>query len=100
MATRLEVVVRSIHTAGCSNPFTSGDPRLNVAFLENTPGAEASPTSDPERSPPDAICEGAMSIYTTPSVARSKLTNEYLAAQLQTVSTMRNWRTVLILLDS
>jgi uncharacterized protein (DUF1697 family) len=32
-------------------------------------------------------------------VARSKLTNEYLAAQLQTASTMRNWRTVLALLE-
>ena len=30
--------------------------------------------------------------------ARSKLTNEYLARQLQTASTMRNWRTVLALL--
>ena len=32
-------------------------------------------------------------------VARSKLTNEYLSAQLQTASTMRNWRTVLTLLE-
>ena len=32
-------------------------------------------------------------------VARSKLTNDYLAAQLQTTSTIRNWRTVLTLLE-
>ena len=41
-----------------------------------------------------------MSTCITPTaVARSKLTNEYFAAQLQTVSTMRNWRTVLRLLE-
>ena len=31
-------------------------------------------------------------------VSRSKLTNEYLAAKLQSASTIRNWRTVLTLL--
>ena len=45
-------------------------------------------------------CEGAtVHLHYPNGVARSKLTNEYLAAQLQTASTMRNWRTVLKLLE-
>ena len=85
-----------------SNPFdTSGDPRfLQVAFLEDTPGAEAASRLDPQRSPPDAFAVRGRHVHLhyPNGVARSKLTNEYLAAQLQTASTMRNWRTVLSLL--
>ena len=100
------VVVRSkeeMRQVVASNPFdTSGDPRfLHVAFLENTPGAEAVSRLDPERSPPDAFAVRGRNVHLhyPDGVARSKLTNEYLAAQLQTVSTMRNWRTVLTLLE-
>ena len=100
------VVVRSreeMRQVVASNPFdTSGDPRLlHVAFLENTPGAEAVSRLDPERSPPDAFAVRGRNVHLhyPNGVARSKLTNEYLAAQLQTVSTMRNWRTVLTLLE-
>ncbi len=100
------VVVRSreeLRQVVASNPFdTSGDPRLlHVAFLENAPGAEAVSRLDPERSPPDAFAVRGRNVYLhyPNGVARSKLTNEYLAAQLQSVSTMRNWRTVLTLLD-
>ena len=99
------VVVRSrdgLRQVVDSNPFdTSGDPRfLQVAFLEATPGAEAVSRLDPERSPPDAFEVRGSHVYLHyPSgVARSKLTNEYLASRLQTASTMRNWRTVLTLL--
>ena len=99
------VVMRSgeeLRRVVASNPFdTSGDPRfLQVAFLEDTPGAEAVSRLDPQRSPPDAFAVRGRNVYLHyPSgVARSKLTNEYLAAQLQTASTMRNWRTVLKLL--
>ena len=100
------VVVRSreeMRQVAASNPFdTSGEPRfLHVAFLENTPSAEAVAHLDPERSPPDAFAVRGRHVYLhyPNGVARSKLTNEYLAAQLQTVSTMRNWRTVLTLLE-
>ncbi len=100
------VVMRSreeLRQVVASNPFdTSGEPRLlHVAFLENTPGAEAVSRLDPERSPPDAFAVRGRNVYLhyPNGVARSKLTNEYLAAQLQSVSTMRNWRTVLTLLD-
>ena len=100
------VVVRSreeMQQVVASNPFdTSGDPRfLHVAFLENTPGADAVSRLDPERSPPDAFAVRGRNVYLhyPNGVARSKLTNEYLAARLQTVSTMRSWRTVLKLLE-
>ena len=100
------VVVRSgeeLRQVADSNPFeTSGDPRLlHVAFLQDAPGAEAVARLDPDRSPPDALAVRGRNVYLhyPNGVARSKLTNEYLAAQLQTVSTMRNWRTVLTLLE-
>ena len=100
------VVVRSkeaLRQVVASNPFdTSGDPRfLHVAFLGDTPSAEAVARLDPERSPPDAFAVRGCSVYLhyPNGVARSKLTNEYLAAQLQTVSTTRNWRTLLALLE-
>ena len=100
------VVLRSgeeLRQVVTSNPFdTSGDPRfLHVAFLNDTPSAEAISRLDPERSPPDEFVVRGRNVYLRypNGVARSKLTNEYLAAQLQTVSTMRNWRTVLRLLE-
>ena len=100
------VVMRSgeeLRQVAASNPFdTSGDPRfLQVAFLEDTPNEEALSRLDPERSPPDAFEVRGREVYLhyPNGVAGSKLTNEYLAAQLQTASTMRNWRTVLTLLE-
>ena len=99
------VVVRSgeeLRQVAASNPFdTSGDPRfLQVAFLEDVPGTEAVSRLDPGRSPPDAFEVRGRHVYLhyPNGVARSKLTNEYLASRLQTASTMRNWRTVLTLL--
>ena len=100
------IVVRSreeLREIAASNPFdTSGDPRLlHVAFLQDTPDAEAVALLDPVRSPPDAFAVRGRNVYLhyPNGVARSKLTNEYLASQLQTASTMRNWRTVLTLLE-
>ena len=99
-------VVRSgkeLRQVAASSPFdTSGDHRfLQVAFLEDVPDAEAISRLDPQRSPPDAFVVRGRHVYLhyPNGVARSKLTNEYLSAQLQTASTMRNWRTVLKLLE-
>ena len=100
------VIVRSseeLRLVADSNPFdTSGDPRfLHVAFLLDTPDAAAVAGLDPQRSPPDAFEVRGRHVYLhyPNGVAGSKLTNDYLSSQLQTVSTMRNWRTVLTLLD-
>ena len=70
-------------------------------FSRTKPGAEAVSRLDPRRSPPDEFVVRGRNVYLRypNGVARSKLTNEYLAARLQTVSTMRNWRTVLKLLE-
>ena len=99
------VVERSggeLRQVAAANPFdTSGDPRfLQVAFLEDTPGAEAVARLDPERSPPDVFAVHGRNVYLhyPNGTARSKLTNEYFTRQLHTASTMRNWRTVLALL--
>ena len=100
------VVIRSgeeLRQVAASNPFdTSGEPRmLHVAFLGEAPSAEAAARLDPERSPPDAFAVLGCHVYVhyPNGVAGSRLTNEYLAAQLQTASTMRNWRTVLTLME-
>ena len=100
------VVVRSgeeLQQVATSNPFdTSGDPRfLQVAFLQDVPSAEAVAGLDPERSPPDAFVVRGRNVHLhyPNGTARSKLTNEYLTRQLQSASTMRNWRTVLALLE-
>ena len=97
----IPVVVRSgdeLRQVAASSPFdTSGDPRfLHVAFLEDMPSAEAVSRLDPERSPPDPFAVRGRNVYLhcPNGVARSRLTNDYLASQLQTTSTMRNWRTV------
>ena len=100
------VVIRSgeeLRQVVASNPFdTSGDPRfLHVAFLAEAPGDEAVSRLDPERSPQDAFAVRGRHVYLhyPNGVAGSRLTNEYRAAQLRTASTMRNWRTVLTLLE-
>ena len=102
----IPVVVRSsdeLRQVATSSPFdTSGDPRfLHVAFLEDMPSAEAVSRLDPERSPPDAFAVRGRNVYLhyPNGVARSKVVVRQLAAQLQTTSTMRNWRTVLTLLE-
>ena len=101
-----DVIVRSsteLRQVAASSLFdTSGDPRLlHVAFLENTSSAEAVSRIDPERSPQDVFAVRGRNVYLhyPNGVAGSKLTNEYLGAKLQTASTMRNWRTVLALLE-
>ena len=67
------VIVRSseeVRQVVAANPFdTSGDPRfLQVAFLEDTPCAEAVSSLDPQRSPRTRLrCEDPMSTCATPT---------------------------------
>ena len=63
-----DVIVRSsteLRQVAASSPFdTSGDPRLlHVAFLENTPSAEAVSRIDPERSPQDVFAVRGRNVY-------------------------------------
>ena len=87
-----------------SNPFdTSGDPRSPPCRVSRRtlPPPRPYPVSTrivrPRTSSP---CWGRDVYLRYPNgVARSKLTNDYLTSRLKTVSTMRNWRTVLRLLE-
>ncbi len=83
-----------------ANPFVErkADPaRLHVMFLADEPTAERVASLDPGRSPGDefAFAGREIYLYLPAGVAESKLTNAYFDAKLKTVSTSRNWRTVI-----
>jgi uncharacterized protein (DUF1697 family) len=81
------------------NPFAAGaaDPKaLHVVFLADRPTPARAARLDPDRSPPDEFVLRGREIYLRcpRGVARTKLTNAWFDAQLDTVSTVRNWQTV------
>lgn len=83
-----------------ANPFVAaGEPAaaLHVAFLATAPGQVRIAALDPYRSHPDAyrVIGREIYLFCPNGMARSKLTTAYFDARLATVSTMRNWRTVL-----
>jgi uncharacterized protein (DUF1697 family) len=80
-------------------PFTgeaASEANLHVAFLADKP-ARTRAALDPNRSKGDVFKLIGREIYLSlpNGVARTKLTNAYFDATLGTVSTIRNWRTVL-----
>lgn len=82
------------------NPFLKGgaDPKsLHVAFLQDRPSRSRIAALDPRRSPPDEFAVRGSEIYLRcpDGVARSKLTTQYFDSRLETITTSRNWRTVL-----
>jgi uncharacterized protein (DUF1697 family) len=82
------------------NPFLPAveDQRwLHVYFLANSPNARAIAGLDPGRSAPDVFHVRGQEIYLhlPNGMGRSKLTNAYFDSKLSTVSTARNWATVL-----
>lgn len=86
------------------NPFLrrGADPALlHVAFLADLPRPEEVAVLDPARSPPDEFLLRGREIYLyCPSGAgKTRLTNQYFDSRLETVSTGRNWRTVLKLVE-
>ncbi len=83
-----------------ANPFTGADAdaddkKLHVVFLADAPTADAVARLDPERSPPDEFVVNGSEIYLfcPEGLARTKLSNPWFDKTLDTVSTMRNWRT-------
>ena len=97
IATELERIVGA-------NPFVAPgtDLRLlHVGFLADRPNAALGAALDPDRSPPDefTLREGELYLRCPNGMARTKLTNAYFDAALQTVTTIRNWRTTLKLLE-
>ncbi|MFP5503851.1 MAG: DUF1697 domain-containing protein [Candidatus Sericytochromatia bacterium] len=104
---RVPVVVRAREAFTAvvhDNPFLAAgaDPQaLHVMFLADEPSPEDVALLDPNRSPADAYLVRGREIYLhcPQGVADSRLTNAYFDARLKTVSTSRNWRTVLKLRD-
>lgn len=88
-----------------ANPFPQKAKRdpglLYVAFLLDVPPKERLATLDPKRSPPDELkvskTNSELYISYATGSARSKITNAWLDSTLKTVSTLRNWNTVLAL---
>jgi uncharacterized protein (DUF1697 family) len=87
-----------------SNPYLRAGKvaaKLYVVFLANQPEKARVAALDPERSPPDEFTVRGREIYLhcPNGLGRTKLSNQYFDAKLATTSTVRNWRTVLTLLD-
>jgi uncharacterized protein (DUF1697 family) len=85
-----------------ANPFPEAavEPKtLHVGFLRDRPAKSRVAALDPDRSPPDAFVVRGSEIYVhyPKGSARSKLTPQYFDSRLDTLSTFRNWRTVLTL---
>ena len=74
---------------------------LHVAFLADAPSAAQVAALDPDRSPPDEFVVRGREIYLRcpNGLGRTKLTNLYFDSKLATTSTVRNWKTVLTLLE-
>ncbi|MDP6580142.1 MAG: DUF1697 domain-containing protein [Vicinamibacterales bacterium] len=74
---------------------------LHVGFLAACPAATAIAALDPDRSPPDEFALRNRELYLRcpNGMARTKLTSAYFDATLKTVTTIRNWRTTLKLLE-
>ena len=90
-ATELEWIVSN-------NPFAEPGADLgllHVGFLADRPNAARVAALDPNRSPPDAFTLRGCELYLRcpNGMARTKLTTAYFDAALQTVTTIRNWRT-------
>jgi uncharacterized protein (DUF1697 family) len=92
-ATELAAVVKG-------NPFLARgeDPStLHVGFLATVPEPARVKALDPARSPPDEFQVKGRELYLRfpNGLGRSKLTNAWFDRQLATLSTVRNWNTVL-----
>jgi len=86
------------------NPFlkTGADPMtLHVVFLRDRPDRARLASLDPAASPPDELQVHGREIYLRcpHGVGPSKFTAVWFDARLKSVSTSRNWRTVLTLLE-
>ena len=100
---RIPLVIRSAEEVAeviASNPYLQdGEPEdaLHVYFLADVPTPENLSKLDPNRSHPDRFILRNRDLYVhlPAGMARTKLTNAYFDSKLATVSTARNWRTVL-----
>ncbi len=104
---KVPVVIRSheqLAVAIQANPFClAGEPEksLHLSFLEATPAADAVSKLDPDRSPGDRfqVVGNSMYLCLPNGAGNSKLTNAWVDSKLSTISTVRNWATVLMLFE-
>jgi len=104
---KIPVVIRTADEMALvvrQNAYSRCDPdveRLHVFFLGDRPDATGVAALDPNRSPGDSFTVVGREIYALfpKGAGNSKLTNAYFDAKLKTVSTARNWRTVLKLVE-
>ncbi|HEV2123039.1 MAG TPA: DUF1697 domain-containing protein [Chloroflexota bacterium] len=94
--------VAELREAVENNPFLkegADEATLHLVFLGDEPTEQQVAVLDPERSPGDrsAVRGREVYLFCPNGLARTKLTNAYFDSQLKTVSTVRNWRTVLAL---
>lgn len=86
------------------NPFLKSvkdTQALHVGFLADRPDARRVAALDPRRSPGDSfqVLGREIYLYLPNGGARTKLTNAFFDSGLATISTYRNWRTVLTLAE-
>jgi uncharacterized protein (DUF1697 family) len=98
------VIVRSVDEMAriaAKHPLMTPDAEpkfIHVGFLAQRPTAAQIATLDPQRSPQDAFSVKGAEIYIrygAEGSAKSKLNNQYIDSRLGTLSTLRNWNTVL-----
>ena len=102
---KVPVVVRSAAELSgvlTANPFLQEGidvAWLHVMFLEHAPAPALIAALDPDRSPPDRFAVHGRDVYLhlPNGAAKTKLTNAWIDGKLKTVSTQRNWRTVIAL---
>jgi uncharacterized protein (DUF1697 family) len=100
---RAPVIVRSheeLDTLTKANPFlkaAEAEKTLHVAFLAGTPNADLIAKLDPTRCAPDRfhVIGKHMYLHMPNGMGRTKLTNAWIDSKLETISTARNWATVL-----
>jgi uncharacterized protein (DUF1697 family) len=101
---------RQLEGVASANPFVGGGidvAALSVGFLGATPDAVrvsallADPLADPATAGGDefVLSEQEVYLHHPNGYGRSKLTNSYFDRRLGTMMTVRNWRTVMTLLD-
>ncbi len=101
------VVLRSadeMREVSVRNPFLDACENLGwlaVGFLADPPDPKRLASLDPHCSPPDAFVVHGREIYLRcpNGLGLTKLNTNYFDSKLATVSTFRNWRTVLTLVE-
>lgn len=101
------VVVRTaeeLREVARANPFLRAGAEvgsLHVAFLASKPGIARVDSLEVDCSPPDRFELRGREIYLCcpNGIGRTKLTNAYFDSKLATTSTVRNWKTVLKLVE-